>query len=94
MAGNHFDDILRRMQERSATQPRLGVMAAQIVQLMKDKGLTTEEALKELQAELEKRRPLVEEMQRLAAIEYPDEATLARMEEIIAEQQDRLPQAG
>lgn len=81
------------MQDGTIAQPHAGLLAAQIVQLMKDKGLTTEEAFKELQAEIEKRNPLLEEMQRLATIENPDEATLKRMEEIIAEQQDWLPQA-
>jgi hypothetical protein len=38
-----------------------------------------------LKAEVERRKPILEEMQRLAAIESPDEATLKRMEEIIAE---------
>ena len=88
---SHFDDILRQMQDGDLAQPRVGLLAAQIVQLMKDKGLTTEEAFKELQAEIEKRKPRIEEMQRLAAIENPDEATLRRMEEIIVEQQDLLP---
>lgn len=91
MPKNTFDDILKQMQDGAAAQPRLGILAAQIVQLMKDKGLSTEQAIKEFQSEIEKRRPLVEEMRRLAAIENPDDATLKRMEEIIAEQQDWLP---
>jgi hypothetical protein len=79
-----FDDILRKMQK--GQQPRLADQAIQIIQLMKDKSLSTEEALMELQAEIERRKPILEEMQRLAAIEAPDEATLKRMQEIIAEQ--------
>ena len=93
MSEEAFKEILHQMQERSTVQPRLGIMAAQIVQLMKYKGLTTEQAIKVLQAAIEKRRPLVEEIQRLSAIENPDEATLKRMEELIEEQQDWLPQA-
>lgn len=86
------------MQERAATQPRLGVMAAQIIRLAKDKGLSTEEAIKQLQADvqadLEKRKLLVEELRRLAAIEDPDDATLKRMDDIIAENGWMLPQSG
>jgi len=90
MPNKPFDDVLRQMQERSPSQPRLGAMAAQIAQLVKDKGLSTEEAIrqlqKELQADIEKRKPVVEELRRLAAIENPDEATLKRIDQIIAEQ--------
>lgn len=79
MSDESFEAILRQMQD--GAEP-LVVLGAQIVQFMKDKGVSAQEALKQLQIEIMTRKTLVEELCRLSAIENPDDDTRKRIEEI------------